>query len=202
MQRHQGFNILCIPGEERELTIGTKNALFFPPESTNVPAFIAPESGPIDKLEESKARLILEIYRMSCVTYTQQYATEQSGESKKWTFHITRQELEDFAVNCEYAEIKMMQIFDKYTNSSSAYNTVYNKNYGVEDINEDLLTAIQALEVNFGTEGNRLVRQKAARAYFADEDEVTIKAVEQSIDDEVAAEGNVNDGTDNNTDEN
>lgn len=215
IERKQTFSILTIQGErpERPDVVGTESAIYYPETCTNGPAFITPETGPLDKLQEDKKSLIEEIFRMSCVTFTQSYATNQSGESKKWSFHITEQVLEDFAVSCEQAENNIGKLFGAYINTDIGLNVVYNKKYGIEDAKEFLEEALLALEVNFGTDGNAMVRAKAARAYFADASDEEINTVIDTIEKEkdmqksinepynnVADNSNVDDSNDDNGD--
>ena len=180
IQRHQGFNILTFPGEPPEsgtLKVGTENVLYYPETATHEPKFIAPDPAPLEALVAFMDRLVEEIYRMACVTYTQQYASDQSGESKKWTFHITKQVLVDFSINCEKAENRIAFLFGKYLGKDLGVQVTYNKKYGVEDVDVDLQRALLALEVGLGTEGNAQVRSKAARQYFADMPDTEINRI-------------------------
>lgn len=183
-QRHQCFNILTMQGEPPDsgkLKVGTENVLYYPETSKNAPEFIAPDPAPLDKLEGFVDRLIEEIYRMSCVTYTQQYATTQSGESKKWTFHITKQVLVDFSINCEKAENKIFFLFGRYLNKNIEMNVQYSQKYSAEDIDTYLQRAIVALEVGMGSEGNAQIKAKAAREYFSDLEDSEIAKIIDTI---------------------
>lgn len=211
IQRNQGFSILTIPGEkptEGSTKVGTNNALYYPETSSKAPDYITPDSTPLDKLESFIDRLIQEIYRMSCITYTQQYATNQSGEAKKWTFHITAQVLEDFANNCQNSEMLIGKIFGKYINKDLNFTSEYNKQYGVDDIDVDLNSALLAMEVGLGCFGNTEMRKKLARSYFSEDGDDIISKVEAALDEELAkdilneqADNNINNNTDENLDE-
>ena len=185
LQRHQGFNVLTIQGNEptnKKKTLGSDNALYYDANVSNAPNFIAPNPSPLERLEMFMDRLIGEIYRMSCITHTQQYAAaNQSGESKKWTFQITRQVLNDFAANCEYAEMRIALLFGKYITTDLQMVVNYNRKYGVENIDDDLIQAQAALDLDLGAEGNAEVRKRAARQYFAEYEDDDIERIVESI---------------------
>jgi hypothetical protein len=187
IQRKQTFSILTMPGQAPEggLTVGTESVLYYPEMSTNVPAFIAPADGPATILAAHVTLLISEIYRMACVSYTQQYASgQQSGESKRWTFHITRQVLEDFATNCEIAEKKIAEIFGAWINHDLQANIQYSRKYGADDIDADINRTDIVLKMGLSDKVNAEVQKKFIRSYFADMDDLLIKSLEEAIDNE------------------
>lgn len=196
LQRKQGFNVLAMPGtpQENKKKLGAGRMLYYPAESSNSPAFIAPDASPMDMLYKFIDRLVEEIYRMSCVTYTQQYATTQSGESKKWTFQITKQILNDFALNCQQAEEQIGVIFSAYIKSNIELSVVYDRKYGVEDIDGDLLRADTIInKIGLGAEGDMEVRKDVARKYFAESPDEDIQRIEDAIEkDALAKEQNAN----------
>ncbi len=187
IQRKQTFSILIKPGDppnEGE-TVGTENVMYFPSDATNVPAYIAPPDGPLVQLGNNVKELISEIYRMSCVSYTQQFATAQSGESKRWTFHVTRQILEDFAVNCEIAEQKIAKIFGAWINHDLQAVITYNRMYGADDIDADIERTVAVLSMDLTDKVKAEVQKKFVRSYFSSSDDTLIKMLEQSIDDDL-----------------
>lgn len=196
IQRKQTFSILTMPGQPPEggLTVGTESVLYYPEMSTNVPAFIAPADGPATILSNHVTMLISEIYRMSCVSYTQQYASgQQSGESKRWTFHITRQVLEDFARNCEIAEKKIAEIFGAWINHDLNANIQYSRKYGADDIDADINRTDVVLKMGLSDKVNAEVQKKFIRSYFSDMDDVLIKMLEEAIDNEYLDKEAMND---------
>ena len=186
LQRHQGFNVLTVQGNpptNKKTALGSDNALYYDPGVSNAPNFIAPDPSPLEKLESFLDRLIGEIYRMACVTHTQQYANaNQSGESKKWAFQITRQVLNDFATSCEYTEMRIGEIFGAYVRKDLDLQVSYNRKYGIETILEDLQQAMDAIDLNLGTVGNAEIRKRAARQYFAEYPDDEINKITDAID--------------------
>ncbi|HET8688186.1 MAG TPA: hypothetical protein VFM18_16250, partial [Methanosarcina sp.] len=178
IQRQQTFSILTMPGNAPEdgLTLGTNNILYFPETGSHTPSFIAPPDGPAKILLEYTKELINEIYRMSCVSYTQQYAnSQQSGESKRWTFHVTRQVLEDFAVNCEEAEKKIAIIFGKYINHDLQLKVNYSRKYGADDIDADIERTDIVLKMELPDAVKIEAIKKFVKSYFAEDEDETVQ---------------------------
>lgn len=188
IQRQQAFSILTIQGDPEDkgkVEVGTHNALYYSKDVQNSPAFIAPSPEPINMLEKSITRLVSEIYRISCVAYTQQFASAlQSGESKKWTFHITRQVLEAFANNCEALEKWIGIVFGKYTNSDVNYNVKYSRNYGADDIDTDITNTQAVLDLNIGRKFDLEAKKRLARQYFADSKPEDIDDIVKDLEEE------------------
>jgi hypothetical protein len=185
IQRQQTFSILTMPGNAPEdgLTLGTNNVLYFPETGTHTPAFIAPSVAPAASLLEYAKELVNEIYRTACVSYTQQYAnSQQSGESKRWTFHVTRQILEDFAVNCEEAEKKIAIIFGKYISHNLQLKVNYSRKYGADDIDADIERTDIVLKMELPDAVKVEAIKKFVKSYFAEDEDLTVQNLFKKID--------------------
>ena len=194
IQRKQTFSILTKPGEapQEGETVGVSNVMYYAEDATNTPAFIAPPEGPANSLSQNIKDLIAEIYRMSCVSYTQQYASgNQSGESKRWTFHITRQVLEDFAVSCEQCEMKIAKIFGAWINHDLQAKITYSRKYGADDIDADIERTDIVLKMPLTEKTKGEAQKKFIRSYFADQDMELIESLERDVDENIVILMNV-----------
>ena len=152
MLRDQAFNILIMPDTgATELTIGTNNIIAFPPESSHVPSYIAPQSGPSEMLTGQMDRIIKEMFRMSGMDSVVGVQTDKSksGVAKQWDFEKTNKRLADFAVRCENADKAIVELYEAWSKENVGYSCEYPRDFKINDVADALADAQSALDLGF-----------------------------------------------------
>ena len=182
---NQTFSILTYPSVDLDkLTIGTNNAIGYPPESSNKPEFISPSPDPAQILSENINRLQEECYRMAAVVNVTGVRSQSSGIAKAWDFEQTNQILSDFAQQVEVAEKRLAMLFARFCGTQLEYSVKYPNDYNVSDVENELAKAEIAKGLAFGDAFNVEVFKRILTAYLPeledDEFDRLVKAYEDS----------------------
>ena len=169
--QNQAFSILTYPvesisGEKSNLIIGTDNALAFPADASNTPAFIAPSADPATMITNQIDRLIQEIYRMANLTLVTGVQKQQSGVAKAWDFERTNQTLSNFASNCQSSEEDMGALFALWVGSDLTYTVAYPTDFALLDVADELTNAEMAVSLQLGSTFLQEVAKKIIDAYL------------------------------------
>lgn len=184
----QAFSILTFPDDGNmtdNLTIGTDNLLVYPSESNKAPAFISPDASPANMLTNQMDRHIQEIYRMSGMDSVVGVQASKSGVAKQWDFQRINQRLADFAVQCESAERRIVQLFELWTGETTDFTCEYPRDFSINDVTESLGQAQSAIDLNLGSNAFTVeVAKKVLEAYMPnimpDIYDTIVKEVEES----------------------
>lgn len=179
----QSFNILTMPdpGGNEDITIGISNVLTYDPMATHTPSFIAPDSAPAKLHVEHIEKLVKEMYRMSGIDSVVGVQEAKSGVAKQWDFERTNQRLADFAVHCENAEKRIVDLFELWTGTKIDYRCEYPRDFKINDITESLVQAQQAMDLQLGSGAFKLeIAKKVLAAYLPN--------IEPDIYDEIVGE--------------
>lgn len=148
---NQTFSVLTMPVNQnglKDITIGTDNLLAYPIESGKAPQFIAPDKGPAEVHMTQIDNLIDEMYRMSGIDSVIGVQQAKSGVAKQWDFERTNQRLADFSVQCEEAELDIIDLYKAWSGDHINYTCEYPRDFKVNDITESLTQAQQAKDLN------------------------------------------------------
>ncbi len=181
--RDQAFSILTLPSDgNTDITVGTNNTLAYPPESTHTPAFISPDAAPATMLTDQIDRLINEMYRMSGIDSVVGVQEAKSGVAKQWDFERTNQRLADFAIQCENAEKRLVDLFENWTGTVVGYVCEYPRDFKINDVTESLTQAQAALDLGFNSPTYHLeVAKKVLSTYMANIEPETYDAIVADI---------------------
>lgn len=167
--RNQTFSILTYPTAKAEdLTIGTDNALAYPPDARHTPSFIAPPSECATVLASQIQMLQEEIYRMAVVVNVTGVRTQSSGVAKQWDFEQTNQLLGSFAENISVAETELAELFALWLGMDLEYTCIYQKDFSVSDVTTELANAETAKALNFGPTFDVEVLKRVITSYLPD----------------------------------
>jgi hypothetical protein len=200
--RDQAFNILTMPDYgQQDVTIGTNNLLTYPADATHPPAFIAPKSEPAQMLTDQIDRLIKEMYRMSGIDSVVGVESSKSGVAKQWDFERTNQRLADFAIQCEQAEQRIVDLYQAWSNESFDYVCEYPRDFSIGDVAESLANAQSALDLGFNSKTYKQeVAKNVLEAYLPniepDVYDAIIDELEQAFDDAEKASAMLRDNID------
>ena len=176
--RNQTFSILAYPTAKAEdLTIGTDNALAYPPDARHTPSFIAPPSECATVLASQIQMLQEEIYRMAVVVNVTGVRTQSSGVAKQWDFEQTNQLLGSFAENISVAETELAELFALWLGMQFDYTCTYQKDFSVSDVTTELANAETAKGLNFGETFNTEVLKRVITSYLPDIKKDQIRAI-------------------------
>lgn len=182
---NQTFSILTYPSVDLDkLTIGTNNAIGYPPESSNKPEFISPSPDPAQILSDNIDRLQEECYRMAAVVNVTGVRSQSSGIAKAWDFEQTNQILADFAQQVEAAEKRLAVLFARFCGTQLEYSVKYPNDYNVSDVENELAKAEIAKGLSFGDAFNVEVFKRILTAYLPELEDSDfdrlVKAYEES----------------------
>lgn len=175
IMQNQGFAVLTYPiatGQEaeqvQEIIVGTENVLGYDGTLSNQPEFIAPPGEMATALQSQIDRLVQEIYRMAVLSHVTGVQESKSGVAKQWDFETTNMVLSDFAQNCEQAERQMVGLVDAYTGEDSKYETVYSRDFGIEDVLGALQEIQAGKDLGIGGRFDVELAKKAAKLMLND----------------------------------
>lgn len=166
---NQTFPLLTIPTlDAKDITIGTNNALGYPPECSHAPAFIAPPSDPANILLSKIQSTVQEMYRMASLSFVGDNPNTSSGVARQWEFERTNQQLANFAAQCATAEKQMMQIFARWVGGELNYTVSYPLDFGIVDLAAELAEAQAVLDMQLTHGLSEEVLKKVLAAYCPD----------------------------------
>lgn len=139
------FAMLIYPGNPKDLTIGVNKAIGFDKDGKNIPAFIAPDSGPLNMLLQYKTDLITDIFVMARLSHLRGIQ-QQSGVAKQWDFEYLNIALADFARNCQQAENQMLKMFSLWSKMEADYTATYKDDFSFRDTEQLLKESIFAIQ--------------------------------------------------------
>lgn len=164
---NQTFSVLVYPSNSTDdLILGTNNALGFPSEASHEPKFIAPAADPANILHNEIDRLQQECYRQAGVINITGVRSEQSGVAKAWDFERTNQILSDFADIIEATELKIANLYKKFTNVEFEYTVSYPNDFSIADVQTELANAEIAKGLNFGDEFGLEIYKRVLTSYL------------------------------------
>lgn len=170
---NQTFSVLTYPSNDLEgLTIGTNNAIGYPPEASHKPEFISPSPDPAQILSDNINRLQEECYRMASVVNVTGVRSQSSGIAKAWDFEQTNQILADFALQVEAAEKKLAMLFALFCGTQLEYTVKYPNDFNVSDVENELVKAEIAKGLAFGDAFNVEVFKRVITAYLPELEDV------------------------------
>jgi hypothetical protein len=189
--RMQTFAILTYPNslDDEDVKLGTDRILTYDPAGGGKPEYISPSNVSTKAYEERIKAVIDAIYRVAKLNYTG--GVQKSGVALAFEFEKTHQALLKKAGNLEDAEKKIIDMVAKWEEIESDYVVNYPDDFGISDTETELKIAFDALSLGLGDKYNKWEKKKIARGRMRNEDEATIKEVEDDIDeqDDVTASG-------------
>lgn len=184
IQRKQGFSILTIPGRpptSDSMEAGTGSALYYDNSTTNKPEYIQPEVGIQQGYLETIKKLTEDIYRQANLAGVTG-VTDSSGIARQWDFQATDSELQEFARNIEYFEVKLAEMFKQWTNQSFDFSISYPEDFGVVDVETEMKQAKSLFELGMPEEVKKEVKKNLIRSFFSYKNDVDIDKLTESID--------------------
>lgn len=165
--KKQTFPILTIPSlDQKDIVVGTNNAMGYDPMSSHEPAFIAPSSDPATTLREQVRSLAQSMYRMASLSFITDIGnTNESGDARQWAFERTNQQLANFAGQCAKAENQMMQLFCRWIGLDAEYHVSYPDDFGIVDVAAELTQAQAVLDLQLTNAIKEEVLKKVIAAY-------------------------------------
>lgn len=160
-------------GREIGLDIGTNNMLNVDAQCGHMPAFIAPPMEPVTILQAEISNIIDDMFRQANLTSVLAIQTKQSGVAKQWDFEETTNTLADAAENCENVELRIIRMFQNWTNTKIQNLSIkYPRSFNITDVEDELAKAQQMKDLLVGgAVVQREIDRKAAQVYFADIDD-------------------------------
>ena len=187
--KNETFPILTIPSmDQKDIVVGTNNAMGYDPMASHEPAFIAPPSDPATVLQSQIKSLVQEMYRMASLSFMTGTGdnSNKSGLARQWEFERTNQQLANFASQCAKAENEMMQLFCQWIGSSIDYHVSYPDDFGVVDVADELTQAQAVLDLGLTNGLKEEVLKKVIAAYCPN---ITDERFDELLD-EMREEGN------------
>ncbi len=132
----QAYSILVVPSDDQNLTLGVSNALIVDPNVSNMPTFIAPDSGQMTALRELQSSMIEEMYRTGVMPHLRSF--QESAESKLLNSARTYEVLLDFKEQVQTIDTRIIDTLGDYLGIDFGYSVSYPQDFGISNIEQVL----------------------------------------------------------------
>jgi len=141
-----GFN-------DREVVLGTENALLYEPEIGGKPDFIAPPPAPVEVYLKYLNQVIEQIYRTVNLEFTLGSQSQKSGVALEFEFQNLNTLLSMFAMNLEKAEYEIANLVARWSGKEKFEGTIdYRKDFSFRDIERELRIILDSLSAGINSE--------------------------------------------------
>ncbi len=138
---------------QKEMIMGTENALLYEPETGGKPDFIAPPPAPVEVYLEYINKVIEQIYRTVNLEFTLGSQTQKSGVALEFEFQNLNTLLSMFAMNLEKAEYEIANLVARWHGKKEFEGTIdYRKDFSFRDIERELKIILDALSAGIRSE--------------------------------------------------
>lgn len=154
VERDQGFGLLTIPtdasGDQKDISIGTNNCIFYPAESKNSPEMIVINPNLLIALAEKRNAVmesLIAIAEQSGVQGITKSKDAKSGLAYAFEFFAYESTLKDSSRLATLTETTIRNFFNEWTNEKVEYEINYPKNFKPNKVSEEQKNINESLEL-------------------------------------------------------
>ena len=137
---------------QKEIIVGTENALLYEPETGGKPDFVAPPPAPVEVYLEYLNKVIEQIYRTVNLEFVLGSQTQKSGVALEFEFQNLNTLLSMFAMNLEKAEYEIANIVSKWHGKEKYEGTIdYRKDFSFRDVERELKILLDSLSAGISS---------------------------------------------------
>lgn len=132
-ERKAAFSMLAIQGDKSEgdQTLGQGNIIYYPVESSNAPEWISPDPNLVKELRENRNALREDLYGIAEQAGVTAVRDAKSGIALAYEFQAHKFILDETATICDTTEMRLFDLFMRYTGNYGAYeyHVTYNREF-------------------------------------------------------------------------
>jgi hypothetical protein len=191
-ERSQGFSVFYLQSNGAgNLTIGDKNVLYMPMDSTVPPGYASPNPSILTGLVENNKVLRDDLFRMAEQKGVTIVQAATSGVSQQWDFRGQEASLKKVSNILSNTEYKIIDIFQQYVPVQKfSYTCEYPTDFAPNSTVEELTNLIKGLaDISLPAKSKALLMKKVVKLLASDQDPVKVdealEEIEQGTIDEV-----------------
>lgn len=183
LERAQSFSVLCVQSDRGgNLSLGSHNVIFVPPETQFMPQFISPNPAILVGLMVNSEKLRDDLYKLAEQNGVTAVKSETSGVAESFRFfgHETvLQRVSSMASTLDYA---IFDLFCKYTNETPEYSTDYPTDFAPGNITVEVDSLDKYLKQKLPPKAQSLALKKWTRLVLNDQDQAELQEALDEID--------------------
>jgi hypothetical protein len=186
------FPLFMIPtaGSEdiQKMTWGHSNAITFPMDASNTPAFAGYDVSPVQHMTEEAERLIRQLKDLAAIAIGGD-DEGSTGIAKAYAFMKTDVTLAAMVAAIEDVEMQVMSLVARWNNTELEDGATpgYPDKFDLVAAREEIDNANALLEMGFGPQAETAIKQQALSKYMTSTDPETRQAIEDEME-EMASE--------------
>lgn len=185
LERSQSFSVLCVQSDRGgNISLGSRNVLFVPMDTTITPSFISPNPSILVGLMVNAEKLREDLYKLAEQNGVTAVKSEASGVSESYRFFGHESVLQKISALAGKLDQAIFDLFCLYTGETPEYSTDYPTDFAPGNITVEVETLEKYLGQNPPPKAKSLALQKWTRLILADQDPEEL----QEALDEIAAE--------------
>lgn len=191
LERSQGFAVFYIQSDTQSptFTSGPWNVLWVPTTATMPPGFAAPDANIQKNLMEHQGNLREDLFRIAEQNGVIGVQSSKSGIALQWEFFAHESVLKKTSMLATELEEKISEIFKLYTGETFTYLVDYPDSFQPNDKLGELKQLDQLQLMEMPAKATAMIKEKAFRVMFADEDpdkiEAAVEEIHETAEDEI-----------------
>lgn len=195
-ERSQGFSLLYIQTNNPQnlQTVGDKTVLFIPENMTIPPAYISANPAVLEGLVSNEDKLREDMFRLAEQNGVIGVQSAKSGVAIQWDFFAHESVLKTTSSMAKWLTDKIAELWGLYVKDDAGkkLDAEYPTDFQPNDVTAELALYDKALLMTFPPKTTAMLKSKAVRLLFADEDpqrvQECVDEINQVAEDEINAE--------------
>lgn len=189
LERAQSFSVLCVQSDRGgNLSLGSRNVLFIPPETTIAPAFISPNPSILVGLMVNSEKLRDDLYKLAEQNGVTAVKSEASGVAESFRFFGHESVLQKVSGMASALDSAIFDLFCLYTNETPEYSADYPTDFSPGNITSEVDVLQRYLQQQPPPKAYALALQKWTRLVLSDQDTDKLQEAITEIDEQVLYE--------------
>lgn len=171
LERAQSFSVLCVQSDRGgNLSLGSRNVLYIPPETTIAPSFISPNPSILVGLMVNSEKLRDDLYKLAEQNGVTAVKSEASGVSESFRFFGHETVLQKVSGLASKLDTAIFDLFGLYTNEAPEHKADYPTDFAPGNVVVEIDSLQKFMSQNPPPKSYALAMQKWARLTLSDQD--------------------------------
>lgn len=183
LERAQSFSVLCVQSDRGgNITLGSRNVLYIPVETTIAPQFISPNPSILVGLMVNAEKMRDDMYKLAEQSGVTAVKSEASGVAEAYKFFGHETVLQKGSQLSKDLDQAIFDLFCLYVNETTEYKTEYPVDFAPGNISVEVDTLDKYLKQDLPDEAKALALKKWTRLIFGDQDPEEVNEALEAID--------------------
>ncbi len=183
LERAQSFSVLCVQSDRGgNITLGSRNVLYIPVETTIAPQFISPNPSILVGLMVNAEKMRDDMYKLAEQNGVTAVRSEASGVAEAYKFFGHETVLQKGSQLSKDLDQAIFDLFCLYTNETPEYKTEYPVDFAPGNISVEVDTLDRYLKQDLPAEAKALALKKWTRLILGDQDPEEVNEALEAID--------------------